>query len=87
MIGLEEEEPNEEIQLSDFNVTIRRKGPIIEDNTLLPKIKRIQENLKKVRNNTQTQIIPDLVITRQNTPTISKPVKESEIKVEGVKRN
>ena len=29
MLGLEEEEPNEEIQLSDFNVTTRSKGPII----------------------------------------------------------
>ena len=41
MLGLEEEEPNEEIQLSDVNVTTRSKGPIIEDNTLLPNIKRI----------------------------------------------
>ena len=64
MLGLEEEEPNEEIQLSDVNVTTRSKGPIIEDNTLLPKIKRIQENLKKFRNTTQAQLIPDLVITR-----------------------
>ena len=51
MLGLEEEEPNEEIHLSDVNVTTRRKGPIIEYNKLLPKIKRIQENLKKFRNN------------------------------------
>ena len=41
MLGLEEEEPNEEIQMSDVNVTTRRKGPIIEYNTLLPKIKEI----------------------------------------------
>ena len=41
MLGLEEEEPNEEIQLSDVSVTTKSKGPIIEDNTLLPKIKRI----------------------------------------------
>ena len=64
MLGLEEEESNKEMQLSDVNVTTRSKGPIIEDNTLLPKIKRIQENLKKAINNTQTQLIPDLVITR-----------------------
>ena len=79
MLGLEEEEPNEEIQLSYVNVTTRSKGPIIEDNTLLPKIKRIQENLKKVRNNTQTQFIPDLIITRKNTPTVSKPVKDTDL--------
>ena len=51
MLGLEEEESNEEIQLSNVNVMTRSKGLIIEDNTLLPKIKTIQENLKKVRNN------------------------------------
>ena len=71
----------------DVNVTNRIKGPITDDNTLLPKIKRIQENLKKVRNNTQTQLIPDLVITRHNTPIVSKTVKDDERKVEGVKKN
>ena len=86
MLGLEDEEDNEEIQLSDVNVTTRSKGPLIEDNTLLPKIKRIQENMKKVRNNTQTQPIPDLVITRQNVPTISKIMNNTKIKVEGVKK-
>ena len=64
-----------------MNVTTRRKGPLIEDNTLLPKIKRIQENMKKVRNNTQTQLITNLVITRKNVPTVSKPIKDVESKV------
>ena len=77
MLGLEEEEPNEEIQLLDVNVTTRSKVPIIEDNTLLPNIKRIQENLKKFKNNTQAQLIPDLVITRQNSLAVSKPVKDT----------
>ena len=87
MLGLEEEEPNEEIQLLYVNVTTKSKGPIIEDNTLLPKIKIIQENLKKVRNNTQGQLILDLVITRQNSPAINKPIKDAERKVEGVNKN
>ena len=43
--------------------------------------------MKKVRNNTQIQLIPDLVITRQNAPTVSKTVKDAERKVEGVKKN
>ena len=41
MLGLEEEETNEEIQLSYFNAAMRRNGSIIEDKTLLPKIKII----------------------------------------------
>ena len=87
MLGLENEEPTEEIQLLAINVTTRRNGPLIEDNTLLPKIKKIQENMKKIRNNTQTPPIPDLVITRQNAPTISKPVKAVENKVESIKKS
>ena len=48
MLGLEDEEPNKQIHLSAVNVTTRSKGPLIKYNTLLPKIKRIQENMKKV---------------------------------------
>ena len=64
MLGLENEEYTEEIQLSVVNVATRSKGSLYEDNTLLPKIKKIQENMKKIRNNTQTLPAPDLVITR-----------------------
>ena len=81
MLGLDNEEPTEEIQLSAVNVTTRSKGPLIEDNTLLPKIKKIQENMKKIRNNSQTLPVPDLVIIRKNSPTISKHVKAIENKV------
>ena len=77
MLGLENEEPTKEIQLSIVNVTTRSKGPLIEDNTLVPKIKKIQKNMKKIRNNTQTPPVLDLVITRKNTPTISKPGKDA----------
>ena len=41
MLGLEEEEPTEEIQLSTVNVTIRSKGPIMDEILLLPKIRKI----------------------------------------------
>ena len=87
MLGLENEEPIEEIQLLAVNVTTRSKGPLIEDNTLFPKIKKIQENMKKIRNNTQTQPVPNLVITRKNAPTIRKPVKATENKVESIKKS
>ena len=87
MLGLEEEELNEEVHLSYVNVTTRSKGPIIEDNTLLPKIKRIQENLKKVKNNNQTPIILEIVITKKSVPTVSKPINNTERKVEGASKN
>ena len=71
--------------MSAVNITTRSKGPLIEDNTLLPKITKIQENVKKIRNN--TQIISDLVITRKNVPSISRPVKATENKVESIKKS
>ena len=43
--------------------------------------------MKKIRNNTQTLHVPDLVITRKNTPTISKPMKDAENKVESIKKS
>ena len=74
-LGLDEGEPTEEVLLSAVNVTIRSKGPVMDESILLPKIRRIQEKMKKVSSNTQTLPVPDLVITRKNAPKISKPVK------------
>ena len=54
MWGLKEEEPTKEIQLLAINVTTRSKGPLAEENLLLPKIRKIQESMKKINNNTQT---------------------------------
>ena len=42
MLGLEEEEPTEEIQLSAVNVTTRSKGRIMDESLLLPNIRKIQ---------------------------------------------
>ena len=86
MLGLEEEELSEEIQLSAVNVTTRSKGPIMDAIILFPKIKKFKESMKKISNNTQNPLIPDLVITRQNNPTISKPMKVAESKVQSVKK-
>ena len=47
-----------------------------------PKIRKIQESMKKINSNTQTPPIPDIVITRQKAPAVSKPVKVTKSKVE-----
>ena len=41
MLGLDEEEPTEEVSLSAVNVTTRSKGPIMDESILLPKIRKI----------------------------------------------
>ena len=86
MLGLEEEEPTEEIQLSVVNVTTRSKGPIMDEILLLPKIRKIQESMKKINSNNQTPPILDLVITRKKAPVVSNPVKVAESKVESNKK-
>ena len=51
-LGLDEEKPIEEIQLSAVNVTTKSKGPIMDESLLLPKIRKIQESMKKIIINT-----------------------------------
>ena len=53
----------------------------------MPKIKKLQENMKKVKNNTQTVNIPEFVITSHNPKTVNMPEKSAENKVENVKKN
>ena len=62
-LGLEEEEPTEEIQLLVVNVTTRSQGPITDDN-LFPKIKKLQESIKNLTNKTQNSPVPEKVIAK-----------------------
>ena len=80
MLRLEEEDPTKEIQLSAINVTTRSKGPIMDESLLLPKVRKIQESMKKINSNIQTPHIPNLVITWHKTPIVSKPLNVGEIK-------
>ena len=41
MLGLDEEEPTEEVQRSIVNVATRSKGPIMDESILLSKIRKI----------------------------------------------
>ena len=50
-LGLDEEEPTEDIQLSSVNVTTKRKGPVMDEILILPKIRKIQESMKKISSN------------------------------------
>ena len=66
MFNLEDEDfPNRE-ETSETNVTTRSQNPLKEDNLILPKIKKIQENMKKMKNNTSIVNIPEFVISNQN---------------------
>ena len=54
----------------------------MDESILLPKIREIQERMKKINSNTQTPPIPNLVITRKKAPAVSNPVKVVESKVD-----
>ena len=62
-LELNEEEPTEEIQLSSVNVTTRSKGPVMDESSVLPKIKNMQENMNKIISTTQTKSKSDRRLT------------------------
>ena len=51
---------------------------IKEDRSILPKIKRLQENVKKIQKSTTADKIPEFTITSQDPKQISIPVKPIE---------
>ena len=62
MFNLEDEDfPNKE-ETSKTNVTTRSQNPLKEDNLIPPKIKNLQENMKKMKNNTSIVNIPEFDI-------------------------
>ena len=71
----------------ETNVTTRSQGLIKENSLMLPKIKRLQENMKKVQNNTTADKIPEFTITSQDPKKISMHIKPVEEKIDNVKKN
>ena len=49
--------------ISETNVTTRSQGLIKENNLMLPKIKRLQKNVKKFQNNSSTNKILEFRLT------------------------
>ena len=63
-----EEERNQGYkEVVDANVTTRSQGIVKDDNLILPKIKRLQRNVKKkFQNKPVADIIPEFTITSQD---------------------
>ena len=68
-------------------MTTRCQGLVKEDKSILPKIKRLQENIKKVQKNTTTDKILEFTITSQNLKKINMIFKHVEDKIDNVKKN
>ena len=54
MFNIEDEYITEEDDIPKTNVTTRSQNSLKEDNLILPKIKKLWENMRKVKNNTPT---------------------------------
>ena len=66
MFDTEEESDLRHEDILEANVTTRIQGMIKEDRLIIPKIKRLQENVKKIKRKATADIIPKFTITNQN---------------------
>ena len=71
----------------ETNVTTRSQGLLNKDNSILPKIKRFKENMKKIQKKKTDDKIPELAITSQDSKQVNMPIKPIEDKVDNVKKN
>ena len=63
LFDTEEEKDLRHKDISETNVTMRSQGLIKEDRLILPKIKRLQKNVKKFQKNTSANKILEFTIT------------------------
>ena len=87
LFDAEEEKDLRHEGILETNVMTRSQGLIKESSLMLPKIKRLQKNVKKFQKNTAANKIPDFTITSQNPRQINMPTKPNEEKINNVKSN
>ena len=81
LFDIEEEGYVKQEKILETNVTTRSQGLIKEDRSVLLKIKRLQENVKKIQKSTTTNKIPEFTITSQDPNKISMPINPIEEKM------
>ena len=74
-LGLSEDEPTEESQVSSANVKTRSKGLVVDEILLLHKIKKMKENMKKILSTTQKTPKPNPVNIKETIPIVNKTMK------------
>ena len=63
--------------MSSVNVTTISKGLVVDESLVLPKIKKMKENMKKIISSTQTTPKPNPVNIKETIPVVNKPMKTS----------
>ena len=85
--NVEDEGTPDEEEISETNVTTRSQNLLKEDNLILPKTKKLQENMKKIKNNAPVVNIAKFVISGQSPKKVNVPIKPTENKAENFKKN
>ena len=81
----EEEKDMRHEGILETNVMTRSQGLIKENSLMLPKIKKLQKNVKKFQKNTSANKILEFTTTSQNPGQINKPTRPIEEKINNVK--
>ena len=74
-------------EISETNVTTRSQGLLNKDNSIIPNIKKFQDNMKKIRKNNADDKIPELTINSQDPKQVNMPVRPIEDKADNFKEN
>ena len=74
-------------EISETNVTTRSQGLLNKDNSIIPKIKKFQDNMKKIQKNNTDDKIPELTISSQDPKQVNMPVRPIEDKADNVEEN
>ena len=81
MFNMEDEEFTMQEETLETNVTTRIQNQLKEDNSILPNIKKLQENMNKIKNNASTVKIHEFVISSQDPKKVNTPIKPSKNKI------
>ena len=82
----EEKDPRHE-DILETNVMTRSQGLVKENRLMLPKIKRLQKNVKNFQKNTSSNKILEFSNTSENLKQINMHTKATEEKINNVKAN
>ena len=73
-------------QILETNVTTRSQGLLSKEISVIPKIKRVQENVKKIQKNNTYDKIPEFTITSQDLKQVNMPDNPIEDKVDNSRK-
>ena len=74
-------------EISETTVTARSQGLLSKYNSILPKINKFQDNMKKIQKNNKDDKISKLTISSQDPKQVNMPIRPIEDKDDNVEEN